>query len=576
MPENQEDNFVQSRLLVASLLSAIAIMGYFYFVGPPPPETPAPESQQTAAADAPPPASSPTSPQAPAADPAPPQASPNADDDLVTIRGAAEREIVIETKAFRAVFSNRGAVLKSWTLHRYSDSKGGELDLVHAEGAATFGYPFSLTRPGGAPFQGLSDALFAVNAGPSERNGPTTLEFKLSENGREVRKTFRFDREGYVFELDVNVRENGAAQAHRVAWPGGFGDFSHPNNEIDSRTFYLSPGEEDVELIDADDAEEERLSNRGAYRYVGIEDHFFTAVFLPRSEGVLDLETSSILVRPDPAEEDTVLYAAIAVGGDGENRFRIFIGPQDVDELQVVDPSLRQLVDFGFFSFLAEPLFLMLRWIHLNIVSNWGWAIIVITIFINICLFPLKWKGSKSMKRMQQIQPLIKQLNEKYKGLGMTDPKKQKQNEELMALYKKYGVNPAGGCFPMLLQMPFFFAFYTVLTVAIEMRGAEWLWVADLSRPEDLAIRVLPITMIATQFWMQSLTPTPSVDPAQARMMKFMPLMMGFIFYQFSAGLVLYWLTSNLMGVAQQVIINKMPGEPLEIEQPKRKGKKKK
>ena len=376
------------------------------------------------------------------------------------------------------------------------------------------------------------------------------------------------------------TRENGLQQPHRIAWPGGFGDFRQPQSELYTKTYYRTPGDGEIEWLEAADAEDERLSNRGAYPFAGIEDHFFTAVFAPQTEAPIELETSSISLRPEPDSEDTELYAALAVGGDGANRFDVFIGPKDVDELQAVDPALREIVDFGFFGFIAQPLFLMLRWVYANIVANWGWSIVLVTFFINTALFPLKWKSSKSMKRLQKLQPLIKQINDKYKGVGMTDPKKQQQNEEMMALYKKYNVNPAGGCLPMLLQMPFFFAFYTVLTVAIEMRGADWLWVADLSRPETLAIRVLPLAMIGTQFWMQSLTPTPSVDPAQARMMKFMPLMMGVIFYQFSAGLVLYWLTSNVVGVAQQVFLNKMPGEELDIELPKgrpgKKGKKKK
>ena len=155
--------------------------------------------------------------------------------------------------------------------------------------------------------------------------------------------------------------------------------------------------------------------------------------------------------------------------------------------------------------------------------------------------------------------------------------KKQQQQKEMQALYKKYQVNPLGGCLPMLIQMPFFFAFYGVLSVAIEIRQADWLWVADLSQPEQLSIRILPIAMMASQFWIQSLTPTPSTDAAQARIMKFMPLMFGFLFYSFQSGLVLYWLTSNLAGILQQVFINRMPApaDLPKIEQPRRHKKKK-
>jgi YidC/Oxa1 family membrane protein insertase len=164
----------------------------------------------------------------------------------------------------------------------------------------------------------------------------------------------------------------------------------------------------------------------------------------------------------------------------------------------------------------------------------------------------------KSMKKMQALQPQIAAINEKYKNVGMRDPRKQEQNQEVMALYQKHGVNPLGGCMPMALQMPFLFAFYKVFNIAIEMRGANWLWVTDLSRPESLPIHILPILMIATQFVMQQMTPTNTGgDPAQQKVMKFMPLMFGFMFYSASAGLVLYWLTGNVVNIAQQWFFNR-------------------
>ena len=289
------------------------------------------------------------------------------------------------------------------------------------------------------------------------------------------------------------------------------------------------------------------------------------------------LETSAVqIVTAEGGKPE--IYAAIGVSSEseGKNDLQLFVGPKSIDILRSVRPEMGQAVDFGWFGFVAEPLFWMLRWTHEHFVANWGWAIVVVTVFINFVMFPLKWKSMKSMKKMQSLQPLVKQINEKYKGLSMRDPKKAQQNEEMMALYKKHGVNPLGGCMPMLLQLPFFIGFYNVLTVAIEMRHASWLWVADLSSPEQLAIRVLPLAMILTQFWQQSMTPTPSADPAQMRLMKFMPLMMGFIFYGFSAGLVLFWLTGNIVGIGQQLILNRFASEDeLVIDQPRGRKKKK-
>jgi YidC/Oxa1 family membrane protein insertase len=169
----------------------------------------------------------------------------------------------------------------------------------------------------------------------------------------------------------------------------------------------------------------------------------------------------------------------------------------------------------------------------------------------------LKLSNLKSMKKMQALKPQIDAISEKYKGISMRDPRKQQQNEETMALYKKHGANPMGGCLPMIVQIPFFYAFYRVLAVAIEMRHAPWLWVSDLAAPEHLAIHILPIAMIATQFLMQKMTPATSVDPNQQRMMLMMPLVMGFIFYNLPSGLVLYYFTSNLVGIGQQVFFNK-------------------
>ncbi len=578
MPE-QDDQFVQRRLLIASLLSAGAIMAYFYVAGPtyaPPVDTATVETAtvETAAVEPEPATESEETPAEAAGEE---EAAPEAEE---AIQAAAEREIVVETDVYKIVLSNRGGVVKSWTLKGYDDALGAPLDLTHQAGSAKYGRPFRLVRPGGEGFQGLDDALFVVNEGPDSRSGDALVEFRLAANGRDVRKTFQFSKSEYHIEFESELAENGTSQLHLVAWPGGFGDTGHLQDAMYSSVFYWDPAEGSVERNAADDAEDARLTNQGTFPFAGIEDLFFAAAFRPPDSRPLHVETAAISISANEAvgeaEADEELFAAIGVGSPAGNSFEIYVGPKSLDDLRSVDPRMGDIIDFGWFSFVAEPLYWGLHWTHDNVVANWGWSIVILTCFINFALFPLKWKGSKSMKRMQQIQPLVKQLNDKYKGLSMKDPRKQKQNEELMELYSKYGVNPVGGCLPMILQLPFFYGFYKVLTVSIEMRGAEWLWVSDLSQPEQLAIRVLPLAMMGTQFWMQSLTPTPSVDPAQTRIMKFMPLMMGFIFYGFQAGLVLYWLTSNVVGVGQQVLLNKLPGEELQIEADRKRGPAKK
>ena len=170
-----------------------------------------------------------------------------------------------------------------------------------------------------------------------------------------------------------------------------------------------------------------------------------------------------------------------------QNRLSVFVGPKDIDTLRKVNPKLETLVDWGFFGVIAKPLFLCLNWVNDNWTHNFGWAIILVTGIINFLLLPLKFTSLRSARRMQALQPKIQAINAKYKDISMRDPRKAEQNQEVMALYKENGVNPVGGCLPMLVQLPFFYAFYRVLNIAIELRGAPWLWVSDLSRAEIAA-----------------------------------------------------------------------------------------
>ena len=238
-----------------------------------------------------------------------------------------------------------------------------------------------------------------------------------------------------------------------------------------------------------------------------------------------------------------------------------------------VKPALDGLVDFGWFSFVAKPLFLGLRYIYDNWAHNYGWAIVILTIFINMAMFPLKLKQIRSAQEMQRIAPLVKSIQDKYKQYKFNDPRKQKMNQEVMKIYQEHGINPLGGCLPMVIQLPFLYGFYNVLTSAIEMRHAPWIgWIKDLSAPDKFhmfgfPLPILPTVMIITMFIMQKMTPMATADPAQQRMMMIMPLVFGIMFYSFASGLVLFWLTGNLVGIAQQAFINKvMPtAEPIPV-----------
>ena len=559
-------------MLMAVVLSA-AVMGLYIYLAPRPEPTQPPASARPADSDEAPPGSG--SEAVPGQGPA--SAAPIAADEAA-VEAASEQLVVLESDNYRVEFSNRGAVVTSWQLKQYNDARGDPLDLVHASGAKRYGMPLRLLRPGGELIEGADEALFAVNPGPRVRNAPATLTFEYSKQGLHILKSFSFEAGGHVVRIETQVSEAGRPQRHLLAWGGGFGDTSQAGNSTHSQTYFYSDG--DIEYVPASDAEDERVTHSGPYAFAGIADLFFTAAVIPEPETDLRVETTAIEILPlgaDPGERQT--YAAAAFGGATDNRFRLYVGPKSraaLAEVGDLGGAFRGIVDYGFFAFIAEPLVLMLRWVYANIAANWGWSIVIVTIIINTILFPLKYKSTKSMRRMQQLQPLVKEINNRYKGVTMRDPRKAKQNEELQALYKKHNANPMGGCLPILLQMPFFFAFYKLLTVAIEMRQAEWLWVSDLSNPETLPIRVLPLAMVATQFWSQSLTPTPTTDAMQARMMKFMPLVFGFIFYQFQAGLVLYWLTSNCVGIVQQLVLNRLPQEQLELDRKQRRDKRKK
>jgi YidC/Oxa1 family membrane protein insertase len=247
----------------------------------------------------------------------------------------------------------------------------------------------------------------------------------------------------------------------------------------------------------------------------------------------------------------------VSVPGSFSQRF--FLGPKDFDILRDVEPQLVRAIDFGMFAALVVPLLLALKWIN-GFIHNYGWSIVVLTILINLVIFPLRHRSMVSMRKMQSLQPEIKSIQDRYAKYKLTDPERQKMNQEMMALYKQKGVNPASGCVPMLLTLPVLFAFYAMLSVAIELRGAPFVgWIRDLSRHDPLYIT--PVLMGLTQFWQMRMTPT-TADPVQARMFMMMPIIFMVTSLWFPAGLVLYWFVSNLLAIGQQYLTNRIIGAP--------------
>ena len=239
---------------------------------------------------------------------------------------------------------------------------------------------------------------------------------------------------------------------------------------------------------------------------------------------------------------------------------KFFAGPKDFDVLASIDRDLVRAIDFGMFAVIVVPLLRSLKWIN-GFVGNYGWSIIFLTIIINAIMFPLRHKSVVSMRKMQEIQPEVKAIQDRYAKLKTTDPARQKMNQELMALYRERGVNPASGCVPMLLTMPVLFAFYALLTTAIELRGAPFVgWIHDLSLHDPLYIT--PVAMGLSQLWQQRLTPATGVDPAQQKMMMFMPVLFTGMFLWAPSGIAIYWLMSNLWGIGQQYLTSYLIGPP--------------
>jgi YidC/Oxa1 family membrane protein insertase len=282
----------------------------------------------------------------------------------------------------------------------------------------------------------------------------------------------------------------------------------------------------------------------------------------------LRIEYLPVPGREPNTKTELVSYAAkVSQATPG---MRVFAGPKDFDVLAAVDGQLVRIIDFGMFSWLAVPLLRALKSIN-GYVGNYGWSIIILTILINAAMFPLRHKSMVSMKKLQKLQPEIKIIQDRYAKLKATDPARQKMNTEMMALYKEHGVNPASGCLPMLLTMPVLFAFYQMLSKAIEVRGAPFgLWIQDLSRHDPYY--VTPILMGVTMLWQQKMTPS-SVDPAQQKMMLMMPIFFTAFFLWAPSGLALYFLLSNLLAIGQQYLTTSLTSAGPDRTQPVRRGK---
>ena len=483
-------------------------------------------------------------------------------------QASAEAETVVENSLYRITFTNRGGQVKSWILKQYDDDQGKPLELVNNAAAPTYGYPLSLWTYDETQRNKLNSVLY-VNSGPTRCQAPCKVSFEYADADLSVRKTFDFD-DSYVVRVEATVLQKGAPISALPMWPAGLGDENGPAAYAASKIEYQVTGGDVERLVYKKVSSGNTVTT--PFVWGAVSDQYFSAVFIPDQGENAALVTlrNSIEIPKDwrkPKEElaKTDVLGIAAGSLKGPTVGRLYVGPKILKILETVpvaglpanvEPNLRQLIDYGWFGFLARPLFVWLRWTYDNIIRNWGWAIAVQTLIITLALLPLRISSMKSALKMQKIQPQMNSIKEKYKKYNMRDPRRQEMNQEIAALMKQEKVSPVGGCLPLLIQMPILFAYYRMLGVAIDLRHAHWLWIHDLSSPDPHYVlpTLLVISMIATQ----RMTPQAGMDPQQQKMMNWMmPLAMGFIFYNLAAGLNLYYGLSNLVAIAQQVVMNR-------------------
>ena len=567
---------MERRVLLAITLSFLVLFLFQRFVMPPPPARPSPVANQSAAAtqaaQAPPPATAASS--TPALKPSSPSVPANASPagPAMTVGDVSAREIVVETTKVRAVFSNRGATILHWILKEFRNDAGQPLDLVPGGAGDATTKPFTLSvddqdttaRINGAIYRATVNGT-AVRDSVDATATPQTIVFEAAaSDGLTIRKTFTLEPTSYVIAFSAVVQSGQQALNPTIQWGPGLGDdiartppssFFSPASTLPAQAIVYRDGDVDRMAPTASGSQE------GPFKYTGVDDHYFASILLnDASRNVkIEYQPQHVPLASDPAIIGKYVSYSLKFQSPPES-MRFYYGPKVFEELRAIDPELTRAINFGMFAVLAVPLLGALKWVQ-AFVGNWGWSIVVLTILINIAMFPFRHKSVVSMRKMQAIQPQMKAIQERYAKYKITDPERQKMNTEVMELYKAKGVNPASGCVPMLLTLPFLIAFYSMLQMAIEIRGANFAgWITNLSAPDPYFI--LPVAMGAVQFWQTRIQPATG-DPAQQRIMMFMPLMFAAMSFSFPSGLVLYWLVSTLFTIVQQYFTNYLIGAPV-------------
>ncbi len=542
------------RTFLAIIISFVILIGYqYFFVGFGPSELPTEDivvETEGAGSD------SPVLQTAVAPESARTSAAPA---QVTTRPDRAARTLTVDTDLYTASLTEDGGSITSFVLKDYRETSAADspgMQLVKVDG--TEGFPLEFSWGSVAP------AATFYDAGGSEvrfqgNNGH--LVMKGQGNGLAITRDYTFSKDSYLMELNVRVKNissgvlQGNAALHqsntpfRKSGPGSQFLFVGP-------AYYMN---ESLTEVDSDLYEAGPATVNGQMDWAAYEGTYFICAILPQ-------DTSATSMTMESFGEDGIkmrMNSDLDTLQPGEEKvytYKLFFGPKKLDILKSVGSNLDKAVNFGWFDVIAQPTLFLLNFFH-GIFKNYGIAIIMVTIIFKAIFWPITQKGLKSMKNMQKLQPKMAKLKEKYKG----DP--TRMNQEVMNLYKTYKVNPLGGCLPMVLQIPVFFALYKVLLMCIELRHAPFmLWITDLSAPDRLyigfdipyvgGIPVLTLLMGASMFLQQKMTPT-TADPTQAKIMMFLPVIFTFMFINFASGLVLYWFVNNLLAIFQQQMINR-------------------
>ena len=550
---------MERRVLLAIFLSFLVLYVYQALVVKPVPKpvvANGPEAAGGAAAVPPPDATPKPSPGTPA-ETAPP-AKPAAGQPLVADSG--EREVRVETNDVIAVFTNRGARLKSWRLKRYLDQQRQPQELIETR-VVSQPLPFTLRAADDPTTNLLNGSLYAVSGEPAggQTQSPIDLRFEYRDaSGLHAVKEFHLEPTSYIFRFKATVSQGDRAITPTIVWGPAVGDVATVSQYSQKAEALLFQNGK-VERHPPKDLAKQSVFD-GDFKFAGVDDNYFMTAALFTGPAKISYQTVSI-PPPDGSKEaprDLVSFAFDPQASDGAHQF--FAGPKDFTVLAAIDRDFTRAINFGMFAVIVVPLLNSLKWVN-SFVGNYGWSIVILTIMINAIMFPLRHKSAVSMRKMQEIQPQVKAIQDRYAKLKTTDPAKQKMNQELMALYKERGVNPASGCVPMLLTFPVLFAMWALLQTSIELRGAPWFgWIHDLSQHDPFY--VLPIVMGATQIWQQRITPATGADPAQQKMMMFMPVIFTVMFLWLPAGAAIYYGVTNLWVIGQQYLTNRIIGPP--------------